>query len=417
MNLTNREFLAAKAQEIIALSKKFLTNKDGILIRGVDTKKNIVFPQPLIDELGDFLPFFAYFGDEETCVRHLRYTKEHPPRFSRAFSYTDLLLGLAWYRAVGKEKNFARSLGDGILKSVVKKHFGRFPGSYVFSGRVLPIFNTQDSTFLEIFTEWHRSTRDPFYLEEARRLFAFLTANPFFQKRGLLPECIITFPLLKPGAYLRPKKFLRPRIMKHNTNFGFGLLDLWRVAPDPKIKDAFHHLFEGLDRHTVEDGGVRNYPDERSAPADLVSSFAVADLMADGFFVFHDSRYLEFSKRVAEYWIMRQSNTTGLFPKEDGSRLSYLDNETDMAIVLFKLWELTGEQRYHESAERALGGILTHHKGERGYVLEVDIASGAHNDAEYKTKFNTLLLKPLIYLLSGKKIYGDETIYMLMKDR
>ena len=413
----DRLHLEEKAQEIIALSKKFLTNKEGILIRGVDARRNFVFSDPLIDELGDFLPFFAYFGDEEMCRRHLAYLKAHMPVYARAFSYTDLLFGLAWYGRIGKEKDLAQALGTEIIKEVKRAHLGFFPGSYRILGCVLPVFNTQDSTFLEIFTEWRRWSHDPVYLGDAEYLFRFLTGNAFFQKNGLLPECIITAPLFAPLAHFSPRRFTRARVMKHNTNFGFGLLDLWRLHAKPDIETVFQHLFEGLAAAADPDGGVRNFPDERRTPADLVSSFAVSDLMADAFFVFRDERYLEFSQRVAEFWMKRQSGTTGLFPKQDGSPLSYLDNETDMTIVLFKLWELTNEQKYYDSAARALEGILTHHKGERGYVLEVDITSGAHHDEEYKTKFNTLLLKPIIYLLSGKKMYEDATIFMLMKDR
>lgn len=409
--------LENKAQEIISLSKKFLTDREGIFIRGKDMRNNIIFPELLIDELGDFLPFFAYFGDEETCLKHIRYTKDHEPIYERAFSYTDLLFGLSWYGTLGKHKDEAISFGTYYTKKIISRFFGRFPGSYYVRGFVLPVFNTQDSTFMEIFTEFYRSTRDVFFLNQARRLFEMLSENKFFKREGMLPELIITIPLLKPLSLLVPKKFNQARVMKHNTNFGFGLLDLWRLDPSEKIKTVFHRLYRGLEKHISRDGGIGNFPYQKGLPADLVSSFAVADLMADGFMVFKKQEYLELAKRVAHFWMARQSKTTGLFPKEDGSRLSYLDNETDMAIVLFKLWEITGEQTYHDSAMRALEGIFTYHKATHGYVLEVDINSGKHEDELYKTKFNTLLLKPIIYLLSGKKIYNDNQLFMLMKDR
>lgn len=409
--------LKEKAQEIISLSKNFLTNEEGIFIRGKDIKNNIIFPELLIDELGDFLPFFAYFGDEETCLKHIEYTKKHEPIYERAFSYTDLLFGLLWYSVLGKHKSEAISFGTYYTKKIISRFFGKFPGSYYVRGWVLPVFNTQDSTFIEIFTEFYRATHDKFFLEQARRLFCMLSENKFFQREGLLPELIITIPFLKLFSLLVPKKFNQARVMKHNTNFGFGLLDLWRLDPSEKIKETFYRLYQGLEKHVSPEGGIGNFPYQKSLPADLVSSFAVADLFADGFIVFKKPEYLELARRIAHFWMDRQSKTTGLFPKEDGSPLSYLDNETDMAIVLFKLWEITGEQKYHDSAMRALGGIFTHHKGSHGYVLEVDINSGKHEDELYKTKFNTLLLKPIIYLLSGKKIYNDNQLFMLMKDR
>ena len=126
---------------------------------------------------------------------------------------------------------------------------------------------------------------------------------------------------------------------------------------------------------------------------------------------------MQFAEDLADFWISIQAKKTGLFPEDSESRFSYLDSETDMTVALFKLWELTSREKYYSSAMSVLHGIFKYHKKEKGYILQADINSGQVSEKVYRTKFNALLLKPIIYLISSKKMYEDNLIFTLMKDR
>lgn len=414
MQTLTKELVERVAQETIQNIRTHFVNDEGLLV-GNDTSRPLI-----IDDLGDFIPFIAYFGDEDLCKAHLEYLQKHVHTisFQEAFKYTDLLLGLLWYERLGVHKKLAREVAELLMQRTLTRFFNDAPHSFIGYKRFHPlfrVFNTADTTFIEVFVEYYRMTGDDTFIRRARDLAYHSARNAFFKEHGLLPE-LMSARLPRSILNRLDNRSENIRLMKNNTNFGFGLLDLWRETKDEKIKEFFYALADGFMSHEKPKGGMSNLPllDE---PADLLSSFATIDMFCDAHELFGKEQHLAFAERIANFWLERQSDTTGLFPKRDGERMSYLDSETDMIIALFKLHERTDKGVYREQALRALTGLLEHHKGEKGYILEVDVHSGEPLDERYKTKYLALFLKPLIYLHLGEHIYDDCTMSMLMKDR
>lgn len=408
----------ARAETIIRDIRENFTDDEGILIggwRNADTA-----PQgTIIDDLGDFLPFLAYFGAEDMCKRHLEHLEKNLEtlNFQEAFKYSDLLFGLIWYARFGAHADLARRLMDRTADIVWNRFFARRLHSFDGYRRypsVLSLFSSSDATFIEVFTELHRERAGGPWLARASQLASRLTAFSFFRSHGVLPE-LISFSLPARMAAVFYKEAHSVRLMKNNTNFGFGLLDLHRLH-DERARSAFEMLYGGLRASAAKEGAMCNLPQKERTP-DLLSSFAVIDLMCDAYALFGDERYREFAEAIAGFWLHAQSPRTGLFPKAAGRRMSYLDSETDMAVALWKLAELTEKKEYAAAAAHAVEGVFSFHRGPKGYVLEVDCATGEHIDDGYKTKYLALLLKPLIYQHAAAPVYGNDALHMLLKDR
>lgn len=408
---------ADKAREAVSLADKHLTNIDGIFVTHRTGDGNLS-EKKILDDLGDFAPFFHFAGRDDIVKRHFDFIESHPEslEFKRAFEYGDLLFGLIWYGRIGQFREESQDLAANLSENAIEYFFKGKIGSYRDYGFKIKLFNTLDSTFIEVFTELYRDRKLDKYLELAWKVFDVCVSNPFFKRYGLLPEVIsnsVPTELLKP---FYPEKFESITMMKNNTSFGFSLLDLWRVTKNRKAKECFMKLFDGIKTMAIK-GGVCNHPHIKDCRPELLSSFATLDLFCDAHVLFEDSKFLESAQEIADYWLEKQSVKTGLFPKTSNQINSYLDSETDMIVALSKLYEITKNDKYKHSALKALNGILKYHKADKGYVLEVNINNGEIIDPTLKTKFNLLLLKPLIYYSENKRIYEDENLFMLMKDR
>lgn len=409
-----------KAREIIGALKEHFIDDRGLLIAGGHDERRST--SHIIDDFGDFAPFLSFFGQEEICKTHLDYLERHRNDldFREAFRYTDLLLGLVWYSRIGRYKDQAILLAWELARDVEQKFGGYYPRSYIKYRRALPflyIFNTGDATFIEVFVELHKVDKGRGFLEKAERMFAHNVSNRFFKKWHVLPE---VFSPVCPSFLLRPIYHQANviRLMKNNTNFGFGLLELWRVEGSDAVKQSFEQLYTGLRSLVAKDGGMRNLNTQDFSVSDLLSSFAVIDLMCDAHVFFRGAQYLSFAKELADFWLTQQSSITGLMPRFTSASCSYLDNETDMVIALFKLHEISGEEKYKNAAMRLLKGIFDFHFTSKGPVLEVDIYTGKKRREEYKTKYTALFLKPLIRLaMENEQIYENEKLFMLLKDR
>lgn len=412
-----KQYLEGKAREIIQDLKTNFTNQDKLLIGGLAEDGSVLYEEAIIDDLGDFIPFTSYFEDE-IAQSHITYLEDNIEKvyFDNAFAYSDFILGLIWY---GKIKDDYSRTGE-LARLYERKFWDLYSRkghlySYRRMGKTLSILNTLDSTFIEMYTELDRIFPGE-YRERTMSIYRQLCQNSSFKKQGLLPEMINYSPWLYPLKLFFSSRFSRVVVMKNNTNFGFGLLDLYRLTGDADVLTHFDRLFEGITHHVIDEEGAHNYPFEKDR-ASLLASFAVIDLLCDAAECFGDDKYLSEAKKLANTWCARQSEKTGLFPKFVGADKSYLDSESDMIVALCKLYQLTGDERYFKSAEKALQGIFNHHRGEYGYILEVNIYTGEPINGSYKTKFNALLLKPIIYFLEKDDIYKNEKLFTLLKDR
>ncbi|MBN1295238.1 hypothetical protein JXA80_00565, partial [bacterium] len=120
---------------------------------------------------------------------------------------------------------------------------------------------------------------------------------------------------------------------------------------------------------------------------------------------------------IADYFLQYQSPITGLIPDEPGTSRSYLDGNTDFAVSLAKLAELTGMEKYRMAGETIVSGILAHHAGPFGFFRDVDLDTGQPVTSLVETRFCSLLLKALILYRDAPRIYGESGQWSLYRDR
>lgn len=437
--------LKAESSEIIKWLKNDFTMADGLPFASLDGLNGFVDDKRhILNDLGDYLPFVSYYGDNGFCRTQLNVLSNFlddgvlKPRdqilgiipVTRAFEHTDLLLGLIDYYYQTKTEEAFKMI-DNISRGVLKKFYRNklILSRYLYRiNSPLPVFNSIDGMFIELYTELNNLFPDRGYIEIAEELFNSITQIPFFQKTLLFPESytvgfkgklIKYFPSLK-------KSELIVNTMKDNTNMIYAFHELYRVNKNPEIRtiidkwaQSFFNTMVTKEGGVIEKVWLNGNKFEVLKGVSLTSSFPVLDLLCDLTWTFKDASLLSKAKKIADYWIELQSHTTGLFPLEPDKNHSYLDSETDMIIALMKLSEITNERIYRESAERAFQGIIEHHKLKKGkgYSLSVDINSGKVVDYKVKVKFVSLLLKPFILFESRDKIYENSELFNLLKDR
>ena len=120
---------------------------------------------------------------------------------------------------------------------------------------------------------------------------------------------------------------------------------------------------------------------------------------------------------MTDYFISFQSERTGLLPDEPGLPKSYIDANTDFAVSLAKLAELTGEKKYYIIGEQIIRGILNFHRGTYGYYRDVDMFTGEILNPLVETRFVSLLLKALILYRDHQSIYSPEGNWSVFRDR
>lgn len=405
------------AKETVDLIREKLLNEEGLLIWG--RSKEEQYPTLIVDDFGDVAPFIAMYGGEDICKVHLDYVKNniHNLGFKRAFAYTDLLLGLIWYGRLGVYKEQARHLSR-ELASVVETIWYRGPRLYSIREKniLLPITNGIDSTFIEVWTEMYRETREKKYRELAERTFEYFREIYRSYSHGLIPVHHVGAGWVRPITILFRKKFSKINVMKDNTNFLFGLLDMIRLDILP---DEARHSFDEIHSRLSELAKTNTLnntlvPDMKS---DLLCSFAFIDLSCDAYSLLGDDSYLKPAVMLADYWLSLPKNKTGLFPRNYSSTETYFDSETDMAVALLKLYECVGDSKYRHKAQELATGLLKYHKKGHGYVTLVDINTGEIVSETVKTKFVALFIKLLHLLKVNKPIYSKKQLFMLAKDR
>lgn len=418
-SLKTKSELETAAETIVSYVRDNVLDEEGILFAGFDDDGTPVMNQ-IIDDFGDVAPFMYLYGGNDICTHHLGYIAAHPESvdFNRAFASTDLILGLIWYAKVVNDTQkaaLATDIAAKIADSVVNKWFsGPSFNSIQKYHFVLPVANGIDATYVEVWTELYRITNNQRYLDLAKKTFHFWRKRQIASQIKLIPIHSANIPIV--GTVINRYGFKAHRVMKDNTNYGFGLLDLFRVNPEQEVKQAFVELHKALSVYAKKDQLSNVIEEGKPDDTELLTAFAFIDLSADAYQTFNESIYLETAITVADIWLDRQHPTTGLFPMFKNDASTYFDSETDMGVSLLKLYECTNDERYLKSAQRLLDGIMHYHLAQE-YPLQVDVATGAVTTKNLKTKFVALAIKFLHLAQFPGQIYKNDELFMLAKDR
>ena len=112
-----------------------------------------------------------------------------------------------------------------------------------------------------------------------------------------------------------------------------------------------------------------------------------------------------------------RSHNTGLIPDEPGKERSYLDANSDFAVSLAKMTEITGEAKYKEIGRSIVESIIKYHSAPYGFYRDVHLHTGKPLSPLVETRFCSLLLKPLFLYRDDISIYGESGKWSLFRDR
>jgi len=409
--------------------KRLVKKSESIIINYI---KECFASTPLAEDFGDYIPFLAYLGEKEFCMSNLKMIEKslndgfyYNVHFSAKrwfgkyiFSVeynTDLLLGLVeLYRILGFHEalEIAKKMINSLEKFCIKEN-------QIYSilippmKKSLPIMRGLTGVYIELLVDMYKLTLNERYLKIAESLSIGFIEMKFFKKHGLFPKSyLLKFNFL--NLFWKSSKIVR--IFKENTSIINGLLAVYGETNNVKLKHAILSWAENVKEKLISDEnivyGIYDVSKDKKYEPALTFNFPIIDLFCDCYKIFKDKMYLETSKNIADFWLQNQSRI-GLFPLYPNRRETYQDTITDMIISLFKLHECCGKKKYLNSALRALKGMLEYHV----LNISVDVFSGQPLINKTKNKYVALLLKPVIYYSSGKKIYEDETLFKILRDR
>ncbi len=418
-----------EAQKIISLLKKDFILANGALCinRHYDYKS----PYHALPDLGDIVPFLIYFKEFDLVEAQIEALKKnlvrgiliselpafHIKHLAKSYEYSDLLLGLLDYHLYKNDEASRRLLFTIADKAIEIFNFsGSFNSFYWPTWNLhFPIKDSRDGMMIELFNELHSLSQDKKYLDVAYNIYQQLVKTNFYQQHHIFPTFSTNSILPKFSS-----KFSQGKIGKANTNTLFALLSLWVKTKDQNILEIIIQTVEAIRIKVMSKGGVGEVfnPKNKNFKICLTPSFALLDFLCDFYYYHKRVETIDLAKSIAHYWLDRQAKS-GLFPLYDQGQEDFLDSETDMSVALYKLYELTREEKYKNSADACLAGIIKMH-GSQNYVMGVDIDNGQVLNPGQKSKFLTLFLKLLILKLEsdkGKKIYVDQELFNLLKDR
>ncbi|MBI2674989.1 MAG: hypothetical protein HYX24_00910 [Candidatus Aenigmarchaeota archaeon] len=404
---------------------------------------------PLIDDLGDYIPLLAYYKEDIFCRKQILESMKHMKKglfFGKAYPFlrpfekhiiipemnTDALLGLIdYYRLSGWET--ALDVSAHLLDSL-KNHFtinGEVCWFLIPSLKIkMPFTRGVNGVFIELLVDMYEITEEDKYLEFAGELASTWLKMDFFRKYSLFPSMRpIGMPFFsKFGGYF---SIVKP--FKHNTSIVNGLVSLYRVTQDTRILKSIIEWTRAIERKMFDKyvfGGFDVRSGKRMDP-ELQFSFPIIDLLCDIAHVSGSYNLLDLAERIAGNWLEMVSSID-LLPNSPFSNATFIDSVTDFSVSLFRLHELTGKKEYLSYGKRIALSNMLHHKCKpdenfefegcepcymETYNVSVDVSSGNLLTKVINPKFVALLLKPIIYMESGKKIYNDDIIFKLMRDR
>jgi hypothetical protein len=432
---SSKNIYETEAQKVISIVKRDLLLPNGAL--GLERSGNKLRPFNIFSDLGDFLSFLLYFGEEEFIDKQIEILKKELGSkgilvsqfptlgingLAKTYEYTDLLLGLTDYYLYKRDEKSKKLLLEVADKAIEIFSLDSNPTSFYKVGLgQLPVLDTRDGTLIECFLDIARATKEKKYIDVAKNIYKHLFNNSFYRKYHLLPT-FTTYQWLIP--FLRGSKFHMFReaeICKNSTNTIFALHSLYKHTKDESVKDNIFKMIDGIRSLANKSGGIYktyNPKNKNKSIISLTPSFAMLDLLCDTYRLFRRGEDLAFARDIASFWL-KQEGKTGLLPLISGKKDSFIDSETDMSVALIKLYEITGEDKYKSASERIFKGMIEFH-GKLDYCLSVNIDTGNLVSDAQRTKFLTLFLKLLILkekISEGESIYGNKSLFDILRDR
>jgi hypothetical protein len=445
--------LQSAIDRIIHLFKKTYQGSDGLPVYDVNGETGEPLSRRnLICEFDDYAPFFWILNEVSLVTEHHQKLTEMldrkpllfdrpqiraekglglPGSFRRmkyadSQDYIEILYGLIELYTLSHDHAFlktARCVFERIERFFLRNNSIRSFRMMPF-GPTVPVSDAMSGMFIEIACDLSALTDDRTkkqrYLGYAEEWMDGWTKTEMFQNHGVFPSVDIDQPWrFLPGAR---QKMSFAELAKPNASMAYGILAL--AGPPHHVSTArtvFEKWIDGIMNCFRTPEGVLSHIVRFNGSAIkgpvLSTNFAILDLLCDAVFLFDCNVCRRLARTITEYFLTHRSGTTGLVPDEPGKDRSYIDANSDFAVSLAKMTEITGDASYRETGRELVGSILAYHSAPYGFYRDVHLHTGKPLSHTVETRFCSLLLKPLILYRDNIRVYGETGHWSLFRDR
>jgi len=424
--------------EIQFWTKNYYIGEDGGVVRSIED--GVKSKKTLFNDFGDYIPFFAFLKDYSFCQSQVAALKNFrkkdyllPSEFryfgiacNRSYEHSDYLLGLLDLYEYHPDLISRNELMQ-TLDNVYDAFFinGR-PHSWSLSlwPHRIPLADTKDGIYVELFLDAARILNEKRYIQFAHKIAEFFLR---ITQNGEMVSNVV--PSNYFGRIISPifsSTYQRSHlgVIKYNISWWWSLLMLYRVTSDVCWRTAIESHHRVFKQEMLRFDGAVQVGEYESGTLKklkvlLVENFPAIDFFVDCAWYLKDNEYLVTAKKIADFWLQYQNPETGLFPMVPGEFIDDIDNNTDIAVALFKLADVSRLDIYRHAALRTVNGIWKFHRDEEQklYVHQVDIRNGKHLGVGAKIKFVLLFLKLLILVSTNRSPIFDEEMWLLSRDR
>lgn len=438
--------------------------------------KRITLGNLMIDDFGDYLPFFAWLGklnrkkysnwaelisnkiisnfqlSNGLLITNFDSSKRSKSPKTHSFNadkMSDALLGINLMYQLTLDKKYLSSsakLLRGIKRIMLKRNFVIYK-SFLGTLQVPLSSGKYAGLYIEEAVRLYEFTKEKEYLYLAKNMTDAWINNTYFIKNGIFPF-VCTSTIMKPFVNLALDlkttfNLNTAMLTKANTNLISGICRLYRHTGSPALKNALLKWGNSVEKKLLLKNGTLSSIYEKGRGARklsyLAADQAAIEVLLDIYMATNDKHMLDLAVNLSRSWIAL-AGKTGLIPeipftfhikglspimvnesmKKKG--ISRLDSQTDFGIVLLKLYELTKKQYIKKAADRILNAVFKYHVVNQNVFEFVNVQDGSLIEPANKieTKMLTLLLKfPLVkYEITNKKrIYKDGLLRDLLRDR
>ena len=435
---------------IADLTVNKLADENLLLPKRIDAQSGeIIEPERMIDDLGDYVQYIWYLGKTlgnqrlmdfafSSALNAARLYQDKSGLFKGAFredsridwySNEDVFVGLTSLYRLSKD----RRLEDIIFRFQHGIEMYLHQSGFLFAGRrgFLKYISVPPKAFVEGLVHVYLTNGNRETLELAKRLTEPWIHLGFFKRHGIFPSRILNIGwLYNMNDSMHRYKLRNLRLLgecgipKTNTNFLQGILELWNVTEDKIYEDSMRRWIDTAERDLIKNdlyaASYNVYSKGWSFHnKTIIPLISVLAFYADFCKSFGDERVLSILEQRVKKFLQLQAET-GFFrdaphdPKDPKYNRGFLDCQTDMSVLLLKLYCLTKNKLYLESAGRCIDSVIRYLKRPSGYIEYFNVSTGsAEHHSRMYVKFFTLFMKALILLdavLSGRDIYEDELL-------
>lgn len=417
------------------------------------------FGNVMIEDLGDSIPFMFWVGEElgerysETADKTAKFLinlfqykngffkTSEKLKFLKPYNFdkmTDLSLGINLMYTLTKDQTYLRSSEKffNALGNMAARKNGFVPLLYFSKiGLGLNFSTGKFGLYAEELCNLYEFTNNVEYLKSASDIVKPWINSKFFQTNGLFP--FMFKPELLKGIMNIPFKrkfgFNIESAMssKANTNLIYGLNSLYRITKDNNLYSILEKWYNAVKTKFMDkDCSLYSLWDKEGRYKFLGCDHAVIDTFLEFYYNTKEKRFLDDAEKMANFWIKNQDKSgliqqgvTG-FPVCADLKMKYgdkpnyfrLDPQVDFSVVLIKLHQLTQKSKYMKTASKLISAVCEHHKYKSAFV---DILNHSKNKINYtiETKFLFLILKALMFEKYKDRIYKDNKIRLLLRDR